>query len=85
MADGANAKAPVATVPAAANVRTTRFPVPIFTADKFCMYMDEIKGWREVCGLPKNRQAMVLLLILARDSKVKGLNLLHDAGRQTRI
>ena len=55
-------------VPVGANVGMTRIPIPTFFEDKFCMYMDEIEMWKEVCGLPKTKQGMVLLLDLHRDS-----------------
>ena len=67
MAGGGNVDAPAAPAPAGEAVETMRIPIPMFSEENFCMYMDEIKVWKEVCGLPKDKQGMVLWIHLPRD------------------
>ena len=47
---------------------TTRILTPVFSEDKFRMYMEEIEVWGEVCGMPKRQQGMFLWMNLPRDT-----------------
>ena len=35
--------------------RSTRVPVPTFSADNYKAYSEEVEMWREVCNVPKRR------------------------------
>ena len=49
-------------------VGTTRIPIPIFAEESFRMYMDKIDIWKEVCGIVKAKQGMVLWMHLPRET-----------------
>ena len=46
--------------------RSTRVPVPIFSADNYKAYSEEVEMWREVCNIPKAKQGIILWLALPR-------------------
>ena len=46
--------------------RSTRVPVPVFSADNYKAYSDEVEMWREVCNVPKAKQGIILWLALPR-------------------
>ena len=45
---------------------STRVPVPVFSADNYKAYSDEVEMWREVCNVPKAKQGIMLWLALPR-------------------
>ena len=44
-----------------------RIPTPLFSAENFRTYMEEVSLWKEVCELPEEKQGIVLWLALPRD------------------
>ena len=49
-------------------VGTTRIPIPMFAEENFHMYMDKVDIWKEVCGIAKAKQGMVLWMHLPRET-----------------
>ena len=47
--------------------RSTRVPTPVFSAENFKTYIEEVELWREVCDVPKAKQGIMLWLQLPRD------------------
>ena len=68
MAGEEKMEAPAVAASAGAAVGTTRIPNPMFSEENYCRFMGEIKEWKEVCGLPKTKQGVVLWLYLPRDT-----------------
>ena len=56
--------------------------IPQFSLDAFKTYMDEVEVWREVCGIPKEKQGLLLWLELPREhpSDIKEL-IMNKIGR----
>ena len=46
--------------------KSTRVTVPIFSAENFKAYSEEVEMWREVCDVPKAKQGIMLWLALPR-------------------
>ena len=47
--------------------RNIKIQPPVFSSNAFESYMEEVSIWRELCGLPDNKQAIFLWYQLPRD------------------
>ena len=47
--------------------RNIKIQPPVFSSSAFESYMEEVTIWRELCGLPNNKQAIFLWYQLPRD------------------
>ena len=56
-----------AAAPIQQRAMTMRIPTPLFSAENFRTYMEEVSLWKEVCELPEEKQGIVLWLALPRD------------------
>ena len=57
----------LAAAPIQQRAMTMRIPTPLFSAENFRTYMEEVSLWKEVCELPEEKQGIVLWLALPRD------------------
>jgi hypothetical protein len=45
----------------------TRVPVPVFRPEDYDSYLADVEVWRQLCGLPKEDQALMLWYSLPND------------------